>query len=156
MNSKTIQEAVPEVVPAAAPLKASSVISWKEKAQKIQKEAHTLYFALKHPLVPWYAKLVAACAVGYLFSPIQLIPSYIPVIGFLDDFLVLTIAIKLLRRIIPAEVLSDCRALADSAELEKKDQIRSVAGTVALIVIVIIWIFIAIVGSYLVAKHFAH
>jgi uncharacterized membrane protein YkvA (DUF1232 family) len=155
MDSKIVDGVRPETVPTVASLKSSDVISWKEKAQRIQKEAHTLYFALKHPRVPWYAKLVAACAVAYLFSPIQLIPSYIPVIGFLDDFLVLSLGIKLLRRIIPADVLAECRALADSAELQKKDQIRTVAGTIGFIVIIIVWLAIAIVGSYLVAKHFA-
>jgi uncharacterized membrane protein YkvA (DUF1232 family) len=155
MNSKIIPAVGPEVGPMIAPPKSSSVISWKQKAQRIQKEAHTLYFAMKDPRVPWYAKLVAACAVGYLFSPIQLIPSYIPVIGFLDDFVVLSIGIKLLRRMIPGDVLAECRALADSAEQQKKNQISSVATTVAFILIVIIWLGIAIVGSYLVAKHFA-
>ncbi|MGB2617378.1 MAG: DUF1232 domain-containing protein, partial [Candidatus Acidiferrales bacterium] len=75
-------------------------MNWKVQAQRVQREAYVYYFAFKHPRVPWYAKLVAACSAAYLFSPIQLIPSYIPVIGFLDDFLVLFLAARLLQRII--------------------------------------------------------
>lgn len=64
--------------------------------------------ALRHPQVPWHAKVVAACVVGYVFSPIQLIPSFIPIIGQLDDVLVVGLGIGLLRRWFPNAVLEDC------------------------------------------------
>jgi uncharacterized membrane protein YkvA (DUF1232 family) len=103
--------------------------------------------------VHWYAKLVAACMAGYLFSPIQLIPSYIPVIGFLDDFLVLFVGTKLLQRIIPPDVLINCRQLADAAELRSKERTGSKAATVAFVVIVAVWLLAAVGGSVLVARH---
>ncbi len=65
--------------------------------------------AFRHPGVPWYAKLAAACVVGYVLSPIQLIPNFIPVIGQLDDVLVVSLGIRLLRRWVPPRVLRDCQ-----------------------------------------------
>jgi uncharacterized membrane protein YkvA (DUF1232 family) len=64
--------------------------------------------ALRHPQVPWYAKMVAGCAVLYVFSPIQLIPNFIPIIGQMDDVLVVSIGMKFLRRCVPQGVLDDC------------------------------------------------
>ena len=65
--------------------------------------------AFRHPDVPWYAKLAAGCVVGYVLSPIQLIPNFIPVIGQLDDVLVVSLGIRLLRRWVPPRVLRDCQ-----------------------------------------------
>jgi uncharacterized membrane protein YkvA (DUF1232 family) len=64
--------------------------------------------ALRHPQVPWYAKMVAGCAVLYVFSPIQLIPNFIPIIGQMDDVLVVSIGVKFLRKCVPKNVLDDC------------------------------------------------
>jgi uncharacterized membrane protein YkvA (DUF1232 family) len=64
--------------------------------------------ALRHPQVPWHAKIVAGCAVLYVFSPIQLIPNFIPIIGQMDDVLVVSLGIKFLRRFVPQNVLDDC------------------------------------------------
>jgi uncharacterized membrane protein YkvA (DUF1232 family) len=64
--------------------------------------------ALRHPQVPLHAKLVAGCAVLYVFSPVQLIPNFIPVIGQMDDVLVVSLGMKFLRRCVPQSVLDDC------------------------------------------------
>jgi len=64
--------------------------------------------AVGHPQVPWYAKLVAVCVIGYVCSPIQLIPNFIPIIGQLDDVLVVSLGIRLLRRWVPSCVLKNC------------------------------------------------
>jgi len=82
-------------------------VRWKRRAQQLQKEAHVFYFVFKHPRTRWYARLVAACAAGYVFSPIQLIPNFIPVIGCLDDVLVLVVGAKLLQKITPVDVLAE-------------------------------------------------
>ena len=97
--------------------------NWRQQAERVQKEAQVFSFAFKHPRVRWHARLVAVCAAAYLFSPIQLIPSFIPFIGFLDDLLVLLLVVKLLKRMIPAEVLVECRKLAEVAEMRKKEDI---------------------------------
>ena len=101
----------------------------------------------------WYAKVIAACTAGYLFSPIQLIPSYIPVIGFLDDLLVLFLGAKLLQRIIPPEVLTECRELADAAEIRRKEGTRSTAAVVAFVVILAVWLLAAVGASILMARY---
>jgi len=128
-------------------------MNWKIQAQRVQREAHVYYFALKHPRVRWYAKLVAACCAGYLLSPIQLIPSYIPVIGFLDDFLVLLVGAKLLQRIIPPEALDECRELADAAEIRRKEEIRSTAAVIAFVAIGAVWVLAAVGASILMARY---
>jgi uncharacterized membrane protein YkvA (DUF1232 family) len=131
-------------------------LSWKQKAQRLRKEVHVFYFAFKHPGVPWYAKLIAACIAGYLLSPIQLIPSYIPVIGFLDDFAVLFLGAKILRRIIPRELLAECRNLADAAEIRRNEEIRSTPAIVASVVIAVVWLLIALGAGLLLVRHFSH
>lgn len=128
-------------------------MEWRQQGQRIHREAQVFYFAFKHPRVPWYAKLVAACSAGYLFSPIQLIPSFIPVIGFLDDFLVLFLGAKLVQRIIPPEVLTECREMAKAAEMRRKDEIRSPATLVAIVVIAAVWLLAAITVSRLIGTY---
>ena len=81
----------------------------KAAATQLWKQFRTLRRALVHPGVPWYAKAVCGCAVAYVASPIQLIPNFIPVIGQLDDVLVLGLSLRLLKRWCPASVLQDCR-----------------------------------------------
>jgi uncharacterized membrane protein YkvA (DUF1232 family) len=85
---------------------------WKKDVAFVLYQVRTLTLLLKHPQVPWHARLVAGCSVGYLVSPIQLIPTFIPVIGQMDDLLVLFIGMKLLRKWTPAEILAQCEAKA--------------------------------------------
>lgn len=101
----------------------------------------------------WSAKLVAICTAGYLFSPIQLIPNYIPVIGCLDDLLVMFLGVKLLHKITPPGVLSECRELAIAAEMHRKREIRSKAAVAASIVIVAVWLLGAVAASLLIAAY---
>jgi len=146
---RCVQGANPE---GARPERASTM-NWRQQAQQLQTEAHVFYFAFKHPRTPWYARLVAACTAGYLLSPIQLIPSFIPVIGFLDDLLVLLLGAKLLQRIIPSDVLTECRQLATAAELRRKEQIRSSVPIVAAVVIITVWLLSAVAASGLMAVY---
>jgi len=128
-------------------------MTWKRQAQRIHMEAQTFYFAFKHPGVPWYAKVVAVCTAGYLFSPIQLIPSFIPVIGFLDDFLVLFLGVKLLQRIVPRDILGECRQQANDAKMRRKDEVRSRAAVVAAVAVFALWLLAAITASRLIAAY---
>jgi uncharacterized membrane protein YkvA (DUF1232 family) len=86
----------------------------KQDLRNVMRQARILSLALRHPRVPWYAKLVAGSALGYLVSPIQLIPTFIPVVGQLDDILVLFAGMKLLRKLTPEDVLAECEAQAGS------------------------------------------
>lgn len=130
--------------------------SWSEKAQKLQKEAYVFYFAFKHPETPWYARLIAACAAGYLLSPIQIIPSFIPVIGFMDDLVVLIVGFTLIRRAISPEVLKECRERAEAAELRRRAKDSSATEVVVSITVAILWLISAITGSVLIASYFRH
>jgi uncharacterized membrane protein YkvA (DUF1232 family) len=127
--------------------------SWKHQAQRLRTEALVLYFVFTHPRVPWFAKWIAGCVAAYLLSPVQLIPSYIPVVGFLDDLLALFIAVKLLRRIIPNDVLVEWQKRAESAEMQRKDEIRSSAATAGLVAMVFLWLLAAVIASALIMNY---
>ena len=120
---------------------------WRQQAQRLHREAQTFYLAFKHPRVPWSARLVAACTAGYLFSPIQLIPNFIPVIGLLDDLLVFFLGAKLIQRLIPPEVLSECRDRAKAAEMRRKEEVRSAPAIIAFVVIATLWLLVAVAAG---------
>ena len=90
---------------------------WRQDLVFIAQQAHILILAMKHTQVPWYAKVVAGCAVAYLFSPIQLIPTFIPLIGQLDDLFVLFVGMKCLRKLAPESAIAECEELAASWRL---------------------------------------
>lgn len=85
---------------------------WRHSSRQLGEELSTLYVALKHPCVPWYAKACAACAVAYAVSPVNLIPNCIPVLGQLDDLLAILLGLALMKRMIPCELLEMCRQQA--------------------------------------------
>jgi uncharacterized membrane protein YkvA (DUF1232 family) len=84
--------------------------AWKARARELKVDTYALYLACRDPRVPWYAKLLAAGVVAYAFSPIDLIPDPIPVLGYLDDLLLLPLGILAVRRLIPPPVLEESRA----------------------------------------------
>ena len=83
----------------------STLARWKMRARQLQAEVYALYLAYRDPRVPWYAKAVAACVVGYALSPIDLIPDFIPVLGYLDDLVLIPLGIALVLRMIPPAVM---------------------------------------------------
>ena len=84
----------------------------KERARALKRQTYVLYFAARNPRTPWYAKLLAAAVVAYALSPIDLIPDFIPVVGYLDDLIIVPLGIAAVLRLIPAEVLNECREQA--------------------------------------------
>ena len=90
----------------------------KTKAARLKLEVVALYFAARDPRTPWYAKVLIAGVVAYALSPIDLIPDPIPILGYLDDLVLLPLGIWLATRMIPASALQDCRARAASANLQ--------------------------------------
>ena len=88
---------------------------WKQWARALKQEIHALHLACKDRRTPWYAKALGVCVVGYALSPIDLIPDPIPVVGYLDELVLLPLGVLLVRRLIPAEVLADCRRRAEAA-----------------------------------------
>lgn len=85
-------------------------MNWiRRKTRELKRQIHLMILLWKHAETPRLAKAVATCSLTYVFSPIQLIPSFIPVIGWVDDAAVLAVGLWLMRRLVPAEVLEDCK-----------------------------------------------
>jgi uncharacterized membrane protein YkvA (DUF1232 family) len=93
------------------------VARWKKDASSLIYQVRILPLILRHPLVPWRAKVAAACALAYLLSPVQLIPTFIPVIGQLDDLAVLFAGMRAIRKLTPPNVLAECETKARSASV---------------------------------------
>lgn len=107
---------------------------WKSWARLLKVEAYTLYWACKDSRVPWHAKAFAALVAGYVFSPIDLIPDPIPVLGYLDDLVLVPLGVLLARRMIPAPVLEECRERARVTVDQGKPRNRT-----AVVVMVALW-----------------
>ena len=90
-----------------------SLARLEEWARRIRRDAFALALALRHPRVPWYAKALAAGIVAYAASPIDLIPDFIPVLGLLDEAVLLPLGILLVARLIPADLMAELRAEAE-------------------------------------------
>jgi uncharacterized membrane protein YkvA (DUF1232 family) len=115
----------------------------KIKANQLKKELKVLYIAYKKPEVPWYAKALSAIVIGYALSPIDLIPDFIPVLGYLDDLLLIPLGIFFVIKLIPKEILEECRAEAENAFREGKPKNWIAAGVIAGL-----WIFVIILLVY--------
>jgi uncharacterized membrane protein YkvA (DUF1232 family) len=87
---------------------------FKTRAAALKREVYTLYLAARDPRTPWYAKLFTGCVIAYALSPIDLIPDPIPVIGYLDDLILLPLGIYLAIKMIPDRILAECRIQAES------------------------------------------
>jgi len=85
---------------------------WKARARALKTEVHALLLACRDPRVPWRAKIVASLVVAYALSPIDLIPDFIPVLGYLDDLILLPLGLLLALKMMPPEVLRECRLKA--------------------------------------------
>jgi uncharacterized membrane protein YkvA (DUF1232 family) len=114
--------------------------SWKQRARGLKVETYAVYLAYRDRRVPWYARVFAACVVGYAFSPIDLIPDPIPVLGYLDDLVLVPLGIALALKMIPPEVMAECRVKAAGAMREGKPTNRKAAAA-----IVTVWVLLALV-----------
>lgn len=109
----------------------------KQRVDQLKVETYALYLVYKDPRTPWYARLFAACVVGYAFSPIDLIPDPIPILGYVDDLILIPLGIMLALKMIPPPILAECRAKAQAAMSQGKPTNR-----VAAIIIVAIWLLL--------------
>ncbi len=114
---------------------------WKTKAKFIKREIYTLYLAYGKKGVPWYAKVFGALVVAYAFSPIDLIPDFIPVLGYLDDLILLPLGISLAIKMIPEAVLLEARAEA-AIRLETGHPQNWIVGGIILVLwlVLIVWV----------------
>ena len=120
---------------------------WKRRARELKREIYAIYLAYKDPRVPWYAKLLAACVVAYAFSPIDLIPDFIPVLGYLDDLILVPLGIYFVLKMIPDEVMVECREKARVLSSEKRP-----TNYLAATVIIAIWIGLAVLTMWLLLR----
>ena len=112
------------------------ITAWKQKARLLKTETYALYLAYKDPRVPWYAKVFMIAVIGYALSPIDLIPDFIPVLGYVDDLIIVPAGVLLALKMIPREVLEECR------EKAKSEGISSNAKWVAAFVIISVWLLV--------------
>jgi uncharacterized membrane protein YkvA (DUF1232 family) len=118
----------------------------KAHAKSLKGEVYAIYLAARDPRTPWYAKAMIACVVAYALSPIDLIPDFIPVLGYLDDLLLLPIGIYLALKLIPAEVLIDARLRASEvpSDLTKRWS--------AALIIIILWLVALVVVGIIIGR----
>ncbi len=111
----------------------------KQRARHLRCETFALYLAARDTRTPWYAKLLVAGIVAYAFSPIDLIPDFVPVLGYLDDLILIPLGITLAIKMVPHSVLAECRTRAQES-MQNGKPVSRVAGTV----IIIIWLLLAV------------
>ena len=125
--------------------------AWKQRARRLKRETYALFLAYRDPCVPWYAKAFAACVVAYAFSPLDLIPDFIPILGYVDDLILVPLGIALALRMIPPAIMAESRAKAE--KLLSGDQPRSWFAAVAVVAFwlalaaLAVWLALRIVGG---------
>lgn len=119
----------------------------RQWASEIKRDVHAIYLAARDPRVPWPAKVVSICVAAYALSPIDLIPDFIPVIGYLDDLIIVPVGIMLVVWMIPREIMAEHRAAATAAGSRPVSRIGAAA-------IVAIWILLAVGATWLALAYF--
>ncbi len=119
----------------------------KQKSRHLKIEIYALYLAYRDPRVPWYAKAFVALVVGYALSPIDLIPDFIPVLGYLDDLVLIPLGVAVALKMIPEKVMEDCR-IRSKEVMSKKKPINRVAA----VVIICIWLMLIVMTIALVVR----
>ena len=114
----------------------SVITAWKQKANLLKIETFALCLAYRDPRVPWYAKVFMVAVIGYALSPIDLIPDFIPVLGYIDDLIIVPAGVFLVIKMIPKGVLEECR------EKAKVNTISSKAKWVVAFIIILIWLLV--------------
>ena len=120
----------------------------RDWARAIKRDVHAVYLAARDPRVPWYAKAVALCVAGYALSPIDLIPDFVPILGYLDDVVIVPAGILAVVRLIPPEIMAEHRAAAASAVD------RPVGRTAAAAIVVLIWAGAIGLSAWFAYRHF--
>jgi uncharacterized membrane protein YkvA (DUF1232 family) len=112
----------------------------KARARALKTEAYAIYLAARDPRTPWYAKALIFFVVAHTFSPIDLIPDFIPILGYLDDLIITPGGIWLAVRLIPPEVLEEARAMAATRGVDRR------VGVIGATLIILVWI-LALIGA---------
>jgi uncharacterized membrane protein YkvA (DUF1232 family) len=119
----------------------------RSRANLLKREAYALYIAARDPRVPWYAKVVMGLVLAHTFSPIDLIPDFIPVLGYLDDLIVTPLGIALALKMIPAQVMIDARRQADDLMQQGKPISR-----VGAVMVISVWLIVVAAIVWLIVR----
>jgi uncharacterized membrane protein YkvA (DUF1232 family) len=111
-------------------------MKWQEKVRQLKTEVYVLYLALKDRRTPWYAKALSAVVVAYALSPVDLIPDFIPVLGYIDDLILIPAGIYLTFKLIPDDILEEHRQKAKTASFNSRTK------WVAAAIVVLIWLLV--------------
>jgi uncharacterized membrane protein YkvA (DUF1232 family) len=123
--------------------------AWKRRARQLSAQTYALYQAYRDPRTPWYAKVFAALVVGYVFSPIDPVPDWIPGVGLLDEMVVVPIGVLITAKMIPRQVMEECQEKArEVAEGEKP------VSRVAAVVVVAVWLLFVALAAFLAVRVF--
>lgn len=114
--------------------------TWKTWAENLRLQIYTMYYAYKDPRTPWYAKAFGAVVIAYAFSPVDLIPDFVPILGYLDDLILIPLGIALAVKLIPKEILTKCAQQAQG-RIDCERPVNWIAGGI------IIAIWITIIGT---------
>lgn len=125
---------------------ALTMASWKQRAGELKREVCALYFACRDPRMPWYAKALAALVVAYALSPIDLIPDFIPVLGYVDELFLIPLGLLAVRSLTPPQVLEDGRAQA--MRLEGRPTSWAAAAVIVAIWVALAWAAIHYLWPY--------
>ena len=106
---------------------------WRQKARELKRETYALYYVCKDSRTPWYVKVLASFAIAYALSPIDLIPDFIPILGLLDDLILLPLAIMLILKLIPPDIMDDSRRRAETKIASGKTKAYRRGATVIII-----------------------
>jgi len=118
----------------------------KVRARELKREANAIYIAARDPRTPWYVKALIFFVVAHTFSPIDLIPDFIPILGYLDDLVITPGGIWLAVKLIPPEVLAEARGTAATQGVDGR------VGTIGAAIIILIWILAIIWGVSIILK----
>ncbi|MFZ0544674.1 MAG: YkvA family protein [Candidatus Promineifilaceae bacterium] len=122
---------------------------WRQRVRQLKRETYALYLAYKDPRVPWFARLWVAIVVGYALSPIDLIPDFIPIFGYLDDLVLIPLGVLVAIKLIPPHLMEECR---EQAQIELAGD-RPV-NWIAAVVIVSLWLLAAVLIVCLIVRVF--
>jgi uncharacterized membrane protein YkvA (DUF1232 family) len=127
------------------------VKNWRARAEALETQVVAVYLAYRHPGTPWYAKVLAFLVAAYALSPIDLIPDFIPVLGYLDDLLILPVGVLLVIKAVPPDIMRDCQNRAAELKAAGAPQFRWVGP-----VIVLMWIAVLIYIAFRVFAFINH
>jgi uncharacterized membrane protein YkvA (DUF1232 family) len=129
---------------------------WRRRARLLKRDTYAIYLAFRDPRVPWDARALALCVVAYAFSPLDLIPDFIPVLGYVDDLLLVPLGIALVLRLIPPAVLAESRQRASEILARDGDPAgrRAAWGAarVVAVIVVAIWLALAALAAALLPR----